>query len=82
MPLFRWHIFSNVFPDEKANRDMVAYICKVQGQWLLVNYNIKGLTSPGGNLVPIGQAILLKDGSVFRATTEDRGLLIEVTCGK
>lgn len=82
MPLFRWHIFSNVFPDEKANRDMMAYVCKVQGQWLLVNYNIKGLTSPGGNLVPVGQAILLKDGSVFRATTEEHGLLIEVSYGR
>ncbi len=82
MPLFRWHLFSNCFPDEKADRKMMAYIVKHQGQWLLVNHDVKGMTSPGGNLVPNGQAILLKDGAVFKASTEDKGLLIEVSRGR
>lgn len=82
MPLFKWHVFSGVFPDEKADRTMLAYICKYQGQWLFVNHGIQGMTSPSGNLVPVGQALLLKDGAVFRASTNDKGLLIEVTCGR
>lgn len=82
MPLFRWHLFSNCFPDEKADRNMLAYVVKYQGQWLLVNHDVHGMTSPGGSLVPVGQAVLLKDGAVFRASKEDKGLLIEVTCGR
>lgn len=78
-PLFKWHIFSNVFPDEKADRTMMAYICRYQGEWLLVNQNVKGMMSPNGNCVPPGQAILLRDGTVFRASREDRGLLMEVS---
>jgi len=82
MPLFKWHAFANTFPDEKADRDMVAYVVKHQGQWLLVNHNIQGMTSPSGNMVPIGQAVLLKDGAVFRMSNDDKGLLVEVSCGK
>ena len=82
MPLFKWHVIANTFPDEKADRNMMAYVCKHQGQWLLVNHNIQGMTSPSGNLVPIGQAVLLKDGAVFRMSNDDKGLLVEVTCGR
>lgn len=82
MPLFRWHIFANTFPDEKADRDMMAYAVKHQGMWLLVNHSIRGMISPGGNLVPAGQAVLLKDGAVFRLSDDDKGLLAEVSCGK
>ena len=82
MPLFKWHVFSRCFPDEKTDRGMMAYVCKHQGQWLMVNHNIQGMTSPGGSLVPVGRAVLLRDGAVFRASTEERGLLIEVVCGK
>ncbi len=82
MPLFKWHVFANTFPDEKADRSLMAYVCRHQGQWLLVNHNIQGMISPSGNLVPAGQAVLLKDGAVFRMSGEDRGLLVEVSCGR
>lgn len=82
MPLFKWHIVTGTFPDEKADRSMLAYVCKYQGQWLFVNYGIQGMTSPSGNLVPVGQAVLLKDGVVFRASNDDKGMLIEVSCGR
>lgn len=82
MPLFKWHVFANCFPDEKADREMVAYICKYQGQWLLVNHGVPGMTSPGGSLVPVGQAILLKDGAVFRFSSEEKGYLAEVSRGR
>lgn len=81
MPLFRWHLFANAFPDEKADRAMLAYVVKYRGQWLLVNHGVKGMTSPSGNLVPSGQAILLRDGAVFRASDGDKSLLIEVATG-
>ncbi|MDE5945940.1 MAG: serine/threonine-protein kinase [Oscillospiraceae bacterium] len=82
MPLFKWHIFSDVFPDEKADRDLQAYTCKYQGQWILVNYCVKGMTSPSGNLVPARHAVSLSDGAVFRASSEENGFLISVTAGK
>lgn len=82
MPLFKWHVFSNCFPDEKADRTMMAYVCKYQGQWLLVNHGIQGMASPSGSLVPAGQAVCLKDGAVFRISTEENGYLVEVSCGK
>lgn len=82
MPLFKWHIFSNVFPDEKADRTLQAYVCKHNGQWLFVNQNIRGMHSPSGNIVPPGQAVMLKDGTVFRASDGDRGVLIEVSINK
>lgn len=81
MPLFKWHIMADAFPDEKADREMLAYVCKYQGQWLLVNHKIQGMTSPRGNLVPIGQAVLLRDGAVFRASSGERSYLIEVSQG-
>jgi serine/threonine protein kinase len=82
MPLFKWHVFSNVHPGEKADITMQAYVCKYNGQWILVNHNISGMISPGGSLVPIGQAVLLKDGVVFRASIEPKGMLIEVSAPK
>lgn len=82
MPLFRWHLFSNSFPDEKADRSMLAYVCKYQGNWLLVNHGVQGMSSPSGNIVPVGQAVVLKNGAVFRSSSEDKGLLIEVSVGR
>lgn len=77
MPLFKWHMLADVFPDEKADRELQAYICKYQGKWLLVNYAVQGMTSPGGNLVPTGRAVQLRDGAVFRAAGGERAYLIE-----
>jgi hypothetical protein len=37
------------------------------------------MMSPQGNPVPAGQAIRLQDGTVFRVSREERGMLIEVT---
>ncbi len=78
MQLFPWHIYSNCFPDEKADKSQKAYIRKYQGQWLLINTSIKRMISPGGRLVPAGQAVLLKNGTVFRISDESNGMLVEV----
>lgn len=79
MPLYDWHVFSNVHNDEKASTDMRAYICRHNGMWLLVNNGVEGMTSPTGRLVPKGQAIVLRNGAVFRMTNRENGLLCEVT---
>ncbi len=79
MPLFDWHVYSNVHNDEKASPEMRAYICRYNGMWLLVNYGIEGMTSPTGRLVPKGSAVELKDRTVFRMTDRENGLLCEVS---
>lgn len=76
-PLGKWHIFSNVFPDEKSEKTMQAYICNYNGKWLLVNKNVRGMISPNGNIVPSEQAVCLEDGTVFRLSGEDKGVLAE-----
>lgn len=79
MPLFLWHFFGNTFPDEKVqNRDMQAYISLQHGEWYLVNNRLQGMLSPGGNLVPAGKAINLKDGSLFLSSNRPGALLLEV----
>lgn len=78
-PLFKWHIYNNVFPDEKTDRNIQAYVCKYNGRWLLVNQNVNGMISPSGNIVPTGQAIELKDGTVFKTAMGKYGILIEVS---
>ncbi len=78
-PLFKWHTHSNIFPDEKADSTMQAYVCCHNGEWFLINSHAVGMLSPQGNPVPQGQAIRLTDGTVFRASRDDRGTLIKVT---
>ncbi len=79
MPLFDWHIYSNVNNDEKACTDMQAYICRHEGRWLLVNNGTRGLISPDGRLVPKGSTVEIKDGAIFRMTSEDHGMIAEIS---
>lgn len=79
LPLFDWHIYSNVHNDEKANTDMKAYVSRYNGKLLLVNDGIEGMTSPGGRLVPKGSAVELRDGALFRMSDKENGLLCEVS---
>lgn len=78
MPLYDWHVFSNVHNDEKANTEISAYIAYYNGMRLLVNKNIDGMTSPSGRLVPKGSAVELKDGAAFKMSNGENGLLCEV----
>lgn len=77
-PLFKWHLYSNVFADEKADKSLQAYVCCHNGEWFLINRNAEGLLSPQGNPVPAGQAIRLTDGTIFRGSRYERGMLIKV----
>lgn len=78
-PLFKWHMYSSVFADEKADKTLQAYVCCHDGQWFLINQHAQGLLSPQGNPVPAGQAIRLSDGTMFRASRNERGILIRVS---
>ena len=58
---------------------MQAYVCCHNGEWFLINSHAIGMLSPQGNPVPQGQAIRLRDGTVFRASRDERGMLIKVS---
>ncbi len=77
-PLFKWHLYSNVFADEKADKSLQAYVCCHNGEWFLINRSAEGMLSSQGNPVPAGQAIRLTDGMVFRGSRYERGTLIKV----
>ena len=77
-PLFKWHLYSNVFADEKADKSLQAYVCCHNGEWFLINRSADGMLSPQGNPVPVGQAIRLTDGTIFRGSRYERGMLIKV----
>lgn len=76
--LFKWHVFDNIFPGEEADRTPQAYCVFFKGNWLLINQNIKSLTSPKGNLVPPKSAIKLEGGIQFRLSQEPHGRIAEV----
>ncbi|MCM1329557.1 MAG: serine/threonine-protein kinase [Ruminococcus sp.] len=77
-PLFKWHLQSSVFADEKADKSLQAYACCHGGNWFIINCRAQGLLSPSGNPVPAGQAIRIEDGTQFRACCGERGTLIRV----
>lgn len=76
-PIYKWHIFDNVFADEKADNTLQAYIEKKENQWFFVNEAIERLVSPKGILIPKGQRFLLKNKDVFQTSEGKHGMLIE-----
>lgn len=82
MKLYKWHVLSGVFPNEKADCTPVAEIYTTNQQWFFVNKNLEGLTSPEGLFIPKGFKFELKDNSFFRACNDENSLLISVTKGK
>lgn len=78
MPLFKWHVFDNTYPDEKTDTEKMAHIRRYNGRWILVNEKIRGMVSPNGTPVPPGKAISLEHGKVFRICSGEKRLLVEV----
>lgn len=76
--IFKWHVFDNISPDENADRPSQGYCVFHQGRWLLININLSSLTAPGGNVVPSGKAVELKDGAQIRLSREPHGRIAEV----
>ena len=75
--IYKWHIFSNIFADEKADTTLQAYIEKRENKWFFVNKSIEGLVSPRGIIIPKGQRFLLKNKDVFQASEKEQGMLME-----
>jgi serine/threonine protein kinase len=78
LSLFKWHAFTDVLPGPDADRTPQAYFALHQGQWLLINQQLETLTSPTGNPVPAGQAVVLRHGESFRLATGATGRGVEV----
>lgn len=77
-PLFRWHVYKNELPNERADRHPLAWIRQLDGKWYLQNGSIPGLRTPNGAPVPSGQGFELKPGQQFRMTDQPNGRLAEV----
>lgn len=77
-PIFRWHVYSNELPNERADRTRQAYVRHMNGQWLLVNENISGMRSPKGSPVPQQHMVELKKGQQFLLSDGPNGRLAEV----
>jgi hypothetical protein len=78
LSLMRWHAFSDVWPGPEADPTPQAYFAFHQGQWLLINQHLAALTTPAGNVVPPGQAVVLRPGETIRLGPEPTGRLAEV----
>lgn len=78
LSLFKWHAYDNIFPGPDTDRTPQGYFVFHQGQWLLVNQALASLTSPGGNRVPPGQAVVLAEGAQIRLSQEPHGRMAEV----
>jgi hypothetical protein len=78
LSLFKWHAFTDVLPGPDADRTPQAYFLLHQGQWLLVNQRLDGLTSPAGSPVPAGQAVVLRPGEAFALAPGPAGRSVEV----
>jgi serine/threonine protein kinase len=76
--LFKWHVFTDVLPGPEADRTPQAYFALHQGQWLLINQKLNGLTTPAGNPVPAGQAVVLRHGERIRLAEAPTARTIEV----
>lgn len=77
--LYAWHVYSDVFDDEKASHEVLAHIVKSNGQWFIVNDRIEKMRSADGKPVPMGKSAVLRNGDFFRISEEKNGSLIEVS---
>lgn len=78
MTIYPWHVFQQVYPNEKTSSDALGELFEVQGVWYLTNRAIEGMRTADGKLVPRGERIALKDKMLFRISDQDDGMLIEV----
>jgi hypothetical protein len=77
--LHRWHVDRRVRPVEGVDEVPVATFVQQAGRWVLFNQGLRGLVSPAGNPVPIGQACELIDGTEILLSREEQGRLVTVT---
>lgn len=78
MPLYSWHMFSNVQHNEKSDNTPQAEIFSTGDAWAITNRQMPGMICAEGTLVPIGQRTLIRDGSMFQSSKGENGMLIQV----
>jgi serine/threonine protein kinase len=76
--LHRWHVYRHVRPGEGVDEEVLAYVARQHGRWLLVNRALDSLVSPAGNPVARGQACALNDGDELLLAQEEHGRLVTV----
>jgi hypothetical protein len=76
--LFRWHVYANHFAGESADRTPLGYFTRRAGEWLLVNQGPAAMQVVGGDPVPPGAAVPLRDGTQIRLSREPGGRLAVV----
>ncbi|HEY0036560.1 MAG TPA: hypothetical protein VGB66_07730, partial [Longimicrobium sp.] len=76
--LYRWHIYSNQFAGEGADRKPLGYFAFHNGQWLLVNQNGDSMQIVGGEPIPTNSHVVLRDGLQIRLSKESFGRLAVV----
>ncbi len=65
-PLMLWHMVSKVFPDERADRTIMAYVRHYRNQWLLINNACEGMYSHNGSIIPKDYAVNITHGMNIR----------------
>ena len=68
-PIMKWHISTKIFPDERADRTIMAYTYYYNNSWVLVNNSCDSMYSPNGNLIPKGNATTIFDNCQIRLTS-------------
>lgn len=77
-PIFRWHVYSNELPNERADRTRQGYVRHLDGQWLFVNEQITGMRDADGRPVPRQHQVELKPGMQFLMSDGPNARLAEV----
>ncbi|GHU52569.1 kinase [Clostridia bacterium] len=77
MPLYKRHVYTNCYKNEKSEDDILATITKLDGRWYLVNKNIPNMYSPKGNKVHHSGAIALDHNTIFMLSKSENGYCAE-----
>jgi serine/threonine protein kinase len=76
--LYRWHVYANQFPGESAERRALGYFALHGGEWVLVNQNAEPMQVLGGEMVPPGEMVPIRDGLRLRLARGGHGRLAVV----
>lgn len=82
MALYGWHLFGNIFADEKADKTVLLQVEKQNDKWYLVNRNLKQMTGQRGQTIPKGESMMLEDKMVFRLSREKFSKVVYVTINR
>ncbi len=70
-PIMKWHLLNRVFPDERADRTVMAYVRYRGGKYILVNNACNGMYSDKGNLIPTEHGVIVQNNTSIRIIHSD-----------